>query len=329
MASRRNTFARVTDEHDLLSVELTPCAGYLYRLLLRTAPAGKTQEFELKEEFCQVWDYSLKWAKAALRELINRDLVEVLREFSGHGYRLIAWHPSQKTSPTSLETSSIDPKTSRSQPSNPDSLAPLYREIRETTDKPTHHPVSTNEQEGGIDTPTTPKSPEPEMVSDRPQVNEPQVIQKIEEAGFKLNSTLITIARTTTAQIVLQAIEAAQQYHHRLQQQNKPLRRQPEALLVTAIRQQWQVNSSGSEAQTMPPEFDEWYQLARSVDVVQASSIQADVTRHQPGVLCVLTPSGNWEPFELMRVVYSVKKLRSMVAEREEWLRLAIGCVLS
>jgi hypothetical protein len=310
-----NPFARVTEQHDLLALNLTPCAGFLYRILLRAAPAGKPQEFELKE-FCAWADYSLKWAKAALRELCDLELVEVLRTFSGQGYKLVAHHPDrQKTSSTSPETSAVGHETSQKPPSKPYPICSSYRESRETADKPTHHPVNPDEREGTIDSPKIPTPPEPEI--------EPKIIEHLQTAGFQLNSTLKAIVHSTQAQIVLQAIEAAQQYLTKLQQKNQPLRRQPEALLVSAIREEWQPQRGESGTNAIPPEFDEWFRLARSVDVAQASSIQADMTQHPPGVLCILTPSGIWEPFDQMRVTYSLKRLQAMKADREQWMRSA------
>ncbi|NJR70031.1 MAG: hypothetical protein HC771_16330 [Synechococcales cyanobacterium CRU_2_2] len=296
-------FARVTEHHDFLALKLTPCAGFLYRILLRAAPAGKPQEFELKE-FCAWADYSLKWAKAALRELCDLELVEVLRTFSGQGYKLIAHHPDrQKTSPISPETSRSGHETSQKQPSNPYPIYPSYRESRETTDKPTHHPVNPDERESATDLPKIPTPPEPEI--------EPQILEQLQTAGFQLNSTLSAIVRSTQAQIVLQAIAAAQQYLTKLQQKNQPLRRQPEALLVSAIREKWQPQRGESGTNAMPPEFDEWFRLAKAIGLAKASSIQADVTGMAGGILCVLTDRG-WTSFDEMLSLFRLSELKEM-----------------
>jgi hypothetical protein len=305
-----NPFARVTEQHDLLALNLTPCAGFLYRILLRAAPAGKPQEFELKE-FCAWADYSLKWAKAALRELCDLELVEVLRTFSGQGYKLVAHHPDQqKTSPISPETSTFGHETSPKPPSNPYPVYPSYRESRETTDNPTHHPVSPDEREGTINSPKIPTPPEPEI--------EPQILEQLQTAGFQLNSTLSAIVRSTQAQIVLQAIEAAQQYLTKLQQKNQPLRRQPEALLVSAIREAWQPQRGESGSNAIPPEFDEWLKAAQIGGLASNSSVQADVTGHPPGVLCVLTVSGDWTPYDEMHRLHSLADVKQLAADRRD-----------
>jgi hypothetical protein len=307
-----NPFARVTEHHDLLALKLTPCAGFLYRILLRAAPAGKPQEFELKE-FCAWADYSLKWAKAALRELCDLELVEVLRTFSGQGYKLIAHHPDrQKTSPISPETSAVGYETSQKPPSNPYPVYPSYRESRETTNKPTHHPVNPDKREGAIGSPKIPTPLEPEI--------EPKILKHLQTAGFQLNSTLKAIVRSTQAQIVLQAIEAAQQYLTKLQQKNQPLRRQPEALLVSAIREEWQPQCGEGETGTsaIPPEFDEWLKAAQIVGLASNSSIQADVTGHLPGVLCVLTVSDDWIPYDKMHRLHSLAEVKDLAEKRQK-----------
>jgi hypothetical protein len=298
-----NPFARVTEQHDRLALNLTPCAGFLYRILLRAAPAGKPQEFELKE-FCAWADYSLKWAKAALRELCDLELVEVLRTFSGQGYKLIAHHPDrQKTSFTSPETSAVGHETSQKPPSNPYPVYSSYRESRETTDNANHHPVNPDGREGTIDSPKIPTPPEPEI--------EPKILEQLQTAGFQLNSTLKAIVRSTQAQIVLQAIEAAQQYLTKLQQKKQPLRRRPEALLVSAIREAWQPQRGESGINTIPPEFDEWFRLAKAIGLAKASSIQADVTGMAGEILCVLTDRG-WTPFDEMSTLFRLPELKEM-----------------
>jgi hypothetical protein len=319
------TFACMTDRHDLALDNLPTCARELYTWLLRQTPAGKPVEIHLedfrthKQGRCRGRGYTLAWVKQSLKELIEVGLVEVAFKFSSKIFKLITWHPDRqdaadlkKTLQNAKETQKNFNKNRRIQPSNADSLAPLYREIRETTDKPTHHPVSTNEQEGAIDSPTTSKSPEPEMVSDRPQVNEPKVIHQIEKAGFKLNSTLITIVRTTAAEIVLDAIAATQQYLTRLERQNTPLKRRPEAVLVAAIQGQWhpQDTQPANGVSPMPDDFNEWFQLAREVGLVSISSAQSDLTGQLPGVLCVQTVSGNWEPFDQMRRLHPLDEVQ-------------------
>jgi hypothetical protein len=338
MFSASDKFARVTRLIDVIARQLSPCANQIYRELLRIKAAGTPIEFEFAA-FQVNQPYSDKWLRHALNELIELELVQVIRKFGAGVYRLIAFLPKEENQSIGTMLPEIRQSTSEKLPSNADSFDPLYRYIEKTTNNPTHHPVNTNEQERIKITPPILKSersqlPQPQATQTNPETEpadnnpkqpqtieiSPEISEKIKIAGFKLNTTLATIVRTTTAQIVLEAIAAAQQYLTNLQHRNKPLRRQPEAVLAKAIQEQWQPQRGESGTNVMPPDFDEWFQLARSVDIAQASSIQADLTQHQPGVLCVLTPSG-WEPFDLVRAAYSLKYLQTLKNDREKMLR--------
>jgi hypothetical protein len=303
-----NSFARVTEQHDEIALKLTPCAGLLYRALLRSTPAGKSQEFELRE-FCAWADYSLKWAKSALNELCDLALVEVLRTFSRQGYRLIAYHPNQeKTGHVAEQPSTKPAQTSQKAPSNPYPSYPSYRETREfkeTTNKTTTHPVTKSQQGGLTSLSVDLKTPELEI--------EPTILQNLEAGGFKINSTLNKIVRSTQAQSVLQAIEATQQYISKLEQKKQPLRRQPEALLVSAIREEWQPQRQETATNIVPTEFNEWFNLAKTIGLARASSIQADVTGMAAGILCVLTDRG-WATFDEMLNLFGLPEMKEISA---------------
>jgi hypothetical protein len=60
----------------------------------------------------------------------------------------------------------------------------------------------------------------------------------------------------------------------------------------------------------MPDDFNEWFQLAREVGLVSISSAQSDLTGQLPGVLCVQTVSGNWEPFDQMRRLHPLDEVQ-------------------
>jgi hypothetical protein len=322
-----SAFAAVTDGHDLALDDLPPCAKELYQWLLRQTPAGKSVEIHLedfqkhKQGRCHGRGYTLAWIKQALKYLTEIELVEIAFKYSGKIFSLITWHPGRQSAADFKKTRQATDKNQQpfdknreKQPSNPYPVYSFYRESRETTDNTTHHPVNPDEREGAIDSPKIPTPPEPEI--------EPKILEQIQTAGFQLNSTLKAIVRSTQAQIVLQAIEAAQQYLTKLQQKNQPLRRQPEALLVSAIREAWQPQRGESGTNAIPPEFDEWFRLAQGEQVASASSIRSEMTNHPAGVLCVLTTSG-WEPFDQVRATYSIKYLQKAKADREQWLRSA------
>jgi hypothetical protein len=259
-------------------------------------------------------------------------MVEVIRKFGAGVYRLIAFHPKKENQPIGTPLPEIRQTTSEKQPSNADSLALLYREKRETTNRPTHHPVNTNERERIQITPPilksersqpTPTTPEPKPTDNSPTESEPmeispEISEKIKTAGFKLNTTLATIVRSSTTQTVLEAIEATQQYQRNLQQRNQPFKREPEAILVAAIKDGWKSIRSTSEngASVTPDGFNEWFEVAREVGLVGISSAQADVTGHLAGVLCVRTVSGDWETFDQMRRLHSLAELQEIAVKQ-------------
>jgi hypothetical protein len=306
-------FARKTRQHAIALQNEPPCAKELYDWLLCQAPAGKPTEIFL-EAFqadqsgrLNGKGYQLRWIKDCLKKLVDLGLVDVVLKFSSKVFKLITWHPQQRNAENQHGNAENLQANARSQPSTPYPVYPSYRESRETTDNPTHHPVNPDEQERTIDSPNNP--PEPEI--------EPTIVEHLQTAGFQLNSTLKAIVRSTQAQIVLQAIEAAQQYLTKLQQKNQPLRRQPEALLVAAIREEWRPQCGESGMNSIPPEFDEWLKAAQIAKLVSNSSVQTDVTGHPPGVLCILTVSGDWTPYEEMRRLHSLAEVKDL-AERQQ-----------
>jgi hypothetical protein len=326
----RSTFARYTEEHDRLGLELTPCAGFLYRELLRSAPAGLPQEFEL-EDFCEQMEYSLKWVKSALNELIEKDVVDIVKKYSGRIFKLVAWHPGRKSAQRVEPYSVTVPRTSKIPPSNAHSTASSYRDLKEITEKPTLHPVSTDEREKII-TPSMTRLTDPilepelktEPIKPEPEAEleleiKPEIIQKIQAAGFKLNRTLKIMVSYAEAQIVLDAIEAAQQYLTKTKQEKQSLKREPEAVLVSAIKNQWQPNKSDklSEVLPLPDNFEAWYELARLANVARASSSQTELTRHPQGVLCIET-HGSWSTFDEMSRCFPIAELEEMARKREE-----------
>jgi hypothetical protein len=365
MAASFNAFARITDAHDLFTQGLPPCARSLYRWLLRRAPAGKTAEIHL-EEFQNYKQgafsgrgYTLFWIKKSLQQLIDLGAVDVAFKFSSKVFKLITWHPDRQSAEDLKSSSFVQNETTEKLnrslpfgPSNPHSFVPLYRELRETTNRTIQKTVSQERQEGPkvdrpappilqsqktplealLEAPIAPPTPQiqsiepqeaPEQETKQAQEIEdpiaPEISEKIKIAGFRLNSTLAAIVRSTQAQIVLDAIEAAQQYLTKAKQEKQALKREPEAVLVSAIKNQWQPNKSDklSEVIPLPDNFEAWYELARRANIARASSSQAEVTRHPQGVLCIET-HGSWSTFEEMSRCFPIAELEEMAKKREE-----------
>ncbi len=333
MPATYNPFAKVTEAHRLASQKLNPCAFHLWMWLLALAPAGKPAEVHLKDFYAENQGrfdgrgYTMAWIKKSLNKLIEEGFVDIVFKYSGKVFKLITWHPDQQSA-QDLNNSSKASDKNRSNlnqsfnfsPSNADSVAVSYREKRETTDKPTHHPVSTDEQGRLIDSQPTSKNTAPETEPPIEQPSEPpiepSIIQQIETAGFKLNKTLGSIVRQATPQVIQTAIDATQQYLTQLQKRQQPLKRQPEAVLVTAIREQWE--SKHKEANTIPPEFDEWVRLAQATKLVSITSAQSDLTGHPPGVLCVYSVSGEWLTYDEMRRLHPLAEIKEIAKKQQE-----------
>jgi hypothetical protein len=369
MPASSNAFARVTDAHELFTQGLPPCARSLYRWLLRRAPAGKTAEIHL-EEFQNYKQgafsgrgYTLHWIKKSLQQLIDLGAVDVAFKYSSKVFKLITWHPDRQSAEDLKRSSPVpsfipNESTGKSiksfsfDPSNPHSVVPLYRELRETTNSTTQKTVSQEGQERAkgdrpappilrspktplealleapIDPPTPqiqPIEPQEAPEQETKQAQEivdpiaPEISEKIKIAGFKLNSTLATIVRSTQAQIVLDAIEAAQQYLTKAKQEKQALKREPEAVLVSAIKNQWQPNKIDNLSQVipLPDNFEAWYEVAKRANIARASSSQAEVTRHPQGVLCIET-NGSWSTFDEMARCFPIPELEEMARIREE-----------
>jgi hypothetical protein len=303
--------------------------------------------------------YTLFWIKKSLQQLIDLGAVEVAFKYSSKVFKLITWHPDRQSAEDLKSSSFVQNETTEKLnrslpfgPSNPYSFVPLYREPRETTNRTVQKTVPQEGQEGPkvdrpappilrsqktplealLEAPIAPPTPQiqpiepqetPEQETKQAQEIEdpiaPEISEKIKIAGFKLNSTLAAIVRSTQAQIVLDAIEAAQQYLTKAKQEKQTLKQEPEAVLVSAIKNQWQPNKSDklSEVIPLPDNFEAWYEVAKKANIAHASSSQADVTRHPQGVLCIAA-FGKWSTFDQMSKCFPTKVLEEMAQKREE-----------
>ncbi|MBW4473963.1 MAG: hypothetical protein KME45_26855 [Stenomitos rutilans HA7619-LM2] len=293
-------FARITEQHDQLALELTPCAGHLYRWLLRAVPAGKSQEVIL-DEF-QTWaGYSLKWVKIAFGQLVDYGLVEVVRRYSGRIYKLIAWHPGQQTSLNRQESSFHQQKTSEKSPANPHSSVPSNREFQsKQTEEPTHHPVTEKQDESHTSQPETQYPAYQELLTEA------------EQTGVRLNPHLIKVVVSATTTAVKDAIAALKE-----RMQNGRVKN-PAGFLRQAIENQWQPNSrqntalgsnssAGNEKQrSAPPGFNEWYDLASAIGLVRGATML-------DGVQYVYTNLDKQEVWEEFSGMFPMTELKEFV----------------
>ncbi|MEB3309759.1 MAG: hypothetical protein VKJ02_05960, partial [Snowella sp.] len=131
-------FARITDEHDALAFSISPCAGFLYRFLLRLRPAGQAIEFEI-EDFNQYArqhrprPFCHKWVKIAIYQLEAIGLIQILKKFNARCLKLVALHPQLFSG---NENSIVRQENSKKEPSKADSVVPIHREYREKYKQP-------------------------------------------------------------------------------------------------------------------------------------------------------------------------------------------------
>ena len=325
-------FARITAEHDRILSELTPCSGQLYRWLLRATPAGKPQEV-LLEEFQQQTGYSLKWIKASLGALIENELVEVVRRYSGRIFKLICFHPEKKTSDDVRETSQKRQQTSTKQAQNADSSVRSYRENIKKQTEPTHPPVE-NEQGDVCIHEQTPQAAEGR--NQKTEERKPETEQKMsgqgkvpaaisveiapeyaallnesEQYGVRLTPQIIALVTDATIANAADAIAALKENKEQGKVKN------PTGFLCQAIKNKWKPNQGkmqeGSEqakaialeTRTAPVGFNEWFDLARSIGLVSAATMQ-------DGIQYVFTNLNEREEWETFARLFPLEELREM-----------------
>lgn len=121
---------------------------------------------------------------------------------------------------------------------------------------------------------------------------------ELDALKIKMNSTLSKLIGQAPEGIVLKAIDALKEALVNTKV------RSPSGFLVEAIKNTWIPNEEYEEKVELNA-FNEWYPLARSLKLVEASM-------KIEGVQCVCTPEGEWVPFEEMVAKYPLERLREM-----------------
>ena len=130
-------FARMTANHDLWAVYVSPCARFLYQFLLRLRPAGQAIEFEFEDFNQHITQthrrpFSNKWIKTAIAQLEEIGLIQILKKFNTHCLKLVAVHPNffsdEKAAQLAQKPCHYSRETSKKGASNPDSAVPIHRE---------------------------------------------------------------------------------------------------------------------------------------------------------------------------------------------------------
>ena len=253
-------FAAITSIHDSLAFAVTPCAQFLYRWLLRKNKPGKEIEFEIKDfqDFCEKGrgkGYSAKWVKNALAELVEIELVKIDKKYSGHCWKIRAYHPEkssfstgEKNSNRGSEDAQKSSKTSQNRSANPQKLVPYYIDSKENKQGEEPKKAASVVVEN-VEKPEREITPEQE-----------ELLESAEDQGVKMNPSLIALICNTAVEIVKNAISVLKKNRKEKGVKN------PAGFLVEAIKGKWEVGAA--IAAQFPKEFLEWYKSAISEGLV-------------------------------------------------------------
>jgi hypothetical protein len=312
------TFAKVTEYHETLEFQVTPCARFLYHWLLRNTRAGNPQEIELEDFIAftargRSRPYSLRHVWKALKELFNLGVVDVVKQYSWKIWKVIAYHPLvAETSRSEAKKPQTEAKKPYLQASNPDSVVPINREFREHTDSPPPLPVVVDEGTGQIEIAfdqlengvrTTSKSLDSNLPSGlnitqelsntvEPDQASQNSLEKVKEAiaPQKLHPHLQQFVLSTDIAVLENALLVVKEVRAKSHVKN------PSGLLVDAIKGKW---VPASPVKAVVDEFKAWYESAYSSGVIQRfTSSNSLVTGHGDGVMCVMrVGSDRWIPW--------------------------------
>jgi hypothetical protein len=238
------SFAPITEEFDQkFARSLSPAARTLWSWLRRQAPPGREFEFCL-DEFVEKFTYTLKWSRSALNALIDCGLVEVVRKYYSHGFKVIVHQVGdigKKTSIPGDKTSQLGNETSQILPSNLHSSVNINREEsfkeNKTEQRSSHstHPVPLTEK-------TTATPPE---ISLSPECEE--FLQRAKDLGVQLNQNLLTLIQSHPPEVVRNALAALQE-----QMQSNNRIDSKEGFLSNAIRRRWRPNAERRVRRSLP-----------------------------------------------------------------------------
>lgn len=140
------TFSACTEQHEqLINFQLPPLSQKLYTWMMRRMIPGKSQEFDFTDFNNYTMKvggrtFSAKWFVKCLRLLEGTGLIEILRQYRGFGFKVIARHPWQleryqnkdtnKFSQSEKSTNNLNSengnKSSQKATSNADDSVPSY-----------------------------------------------------------------------------------------------------------------------------------------------------------------------------------------------------------
>jgi len=297
-------------------------------------PAGKVQEFDFKEFNIYTssigWrGYSTKWLRKCLGFLEQTGLVKILRQYKGHGFKIIARHPWQlddyqpnkstknKSSDSGNKSSRNEHKSSQKRASNSDSTVPINREFREktnNTERPIVADLKNNQNKADksertkINTKPKPKPSKSKInlnVKDNAKpdrkekssgkveqkLNKKQelLIQQIEDQGIPVNGTIVNLVKTNRAETIEKAIA----YYKERKRDNYIAN--PGGYFVQCLKENWAEKTTQASFDQIEPEdkravFLKWYDLAKELGYCT----QEEIKDNEQWVLI----TGTWEKWE-------------------------------
>ena len=287
------SFARITRLHHLAVANCSPCARLMYEYLLMGRPAGTPIEFIIEDfqaytaQFRKRGGFCQLWVKKALKELLDIDLVQVVRKLGAHAFKLVAFHPPDTFENKSFEkpTQTLNPptKTSKKGASNPDAAVPTYKDIEQHS-HPSHPPVDAQKvkldpevaTENSLASARVTEVVTPEIVSPVADNPPPPTTNKCDEesaalvaeareliAPIPLNPQLQKLVVEAAASVVKAALQAVREQKAKGGVRNVP------GLLVIAIRQQWVPTEAPYTGNQLPQELLDWYPSAIAAGFVQ------------------------------------------------------------
>lgn len=291
-----------TAHHDRTASDLTPCAAQLYRWLLEQAPGGVNQTVEL-EDFQQSTvcrkrqaGYHIKHILRSFKELIEAGLAWVNRWYgnSKRVFDVVVRHsgtirPIQLPERKNSRRQEKIPSGEKMFQSEAETLIPpsYIQSLSNTTNTHPPHPAAVlekkreEEEENSQEVMNyqTPQSVDEEVES---EIQEPidfgednfsaraeheEKLDKIDDAGIRLNAQIKALVRDFTLEEVKNAIAYYRQTKRTKESKGQRIDR-PAGWFTDCLRQRWW--------QTAPPEktreeeeFEQWYEEAIASGLVE------------------------------------------------------------
>jgi hypothetical protein len=246
------------------------CSEYLYRWLLRNAPAGKPQEIDLRD-FQQKSNYSIKYIKKCFKELSEDfpSLLKLIKKYNSYEFIVTCNHPEEVLKIRQNDTSKRQNDTSKRQKtaSNPIKIVPSYIEKKEQQTpevvvfkndnnldnldlglKGDNNEIEINKN---VNTINQGKDNLPRDVDEKVNI----IKEELPEA--QITAPLLKLLQEATLNAILNAVKAVKRYKHQKEVKNVT------GAIYNAIKETWKPNPEPEAVNGINnPEFKQWYKRA-------------------------------------------------------------------